>query len=129
MNFYDTAGSVKHLMAAGLTDTAGIAPELAARQYGGEVLVAGIEDHAENFTRFHLLVREPALRQPEWLDGGSRGTMRKQGEPGLQRGAPAGDAGAGAGRACPGRGEPDQDRVASRSWNAVGVCFLRRPAL
>jgi prephenate dehydratase len=58
VNFYDTAGSVKHLMAEGLADTAGIAPELAARQYGAEVLVAGIEDHAENFTRFHLLLRE-----------------------------------------------------------------------
>jgi prephenate dehydratase len=54
--FYDTAGSVKHLMAAGLRDTAGVAPELAAREYGAEVLVAGIEDHAENYTRFHLLV-------------------------------------------------------------------------
>ena len=58
INFYDTAGSVKHLMAEQLDDTAGIAPELAARQYGAEVLVAGIEDHAENFTRFHLLVPE-----------------------------------------------------------------------
>lgn len=58
-NFYDTAGSVKHLMAEKLSDTAGIAPELAARQYGAEVLIAGIEDHAENYTRFHLLLREP----------------------------------------------------------------------
>ena len=37
--FYDTAGSVKRLMADGLRDAAGIAPELAARQYGAEVLV------------------------------------------------------------------------------------------
>src|ERR1019366_8338314 len=58
VSFYDTAGSVKHLMAEQLDDTAGIAPELAARQYGAEVLIAGIEDHAENFTRFHLLVPE-----------------------------------------------------------------------
>ena len=58
VNFYDTAGSVKHLMAEQLDDTAGIAPELAARQYGAEVLIAGIEDHAENFTRFHLLLQE-----------------------------------------------------------------------
>jgi prephenate dehydratase len=58
VNFYDTAGSVKHLMDEGLNDTAGIAPELAARQYGAEVLMTGIEDHAENFTRFHLLLRE-----------------------------------------------------------------------
>jgi prephenate dehydratase len=59
--FYDTAGSVKHLMAAGLRDVAGIAPELAARVYGAEVLVAGVEDHAENYTRFHLLRRASAV--------------------------------------------------------------------
>ena len=53
--FYDTAGSVKHLMQAGLRDTAGIAPALAATQYGADVLVSGIEDHAENFTRFYRL--------------------------------------------------------------------------
>jgi prephenate dehydratase len=66
VNYYDTAGSVKHVMAEGLTDTAGIAPELAAQQYGANVLVAGIEDHAENYTRFHLLLREPALRPAKW---------------------------------------------------------------
>lgn len=58
--FYDTAGSVKHLMEARLQDTAGIAPELAAREYGAEVLVTGVEDHAENYTRFHLVRRECA---------------------------------------------------------------------
>ena len=52
---YDTAGSVKRVMAEGWRDAAGIAPPLAARQYGAEVLVEGIEDHAENFTRFYLL--------------------------------------------------------------------------
>jgi prephenate dehydratase len=68
MPFYDTAGSVKHLMAEGLRDTAGVAPELAAREYGAEVLVRGIEDHAQNFTRFHL-IRSSAithLRSEEW---------------------------------------------------------------
>jgi prephenate dehydratase len=58
--FYDTAGSVKHLMETGLRDVAGIAPALAAKVYGAEVLVAGVEDHAENYTRFHLLRREDA---------------------------------------------------------------------
>jgi prephenate dehydratase len=58
--FYDTAGSVKHLMQAGLREVAGIAPGLAAKEYGGEVLVPGVEDHAENYTRFHLLRREDA---------------------------------------------------------------------
>jgi len=59
---YDTAGSVKHLMEAGLRDTAGVAPALAAEVYGAEVLVEGIEDHAQNFTRFHLLRREADAR-------------------------------------------------------------------
>jgi prephenate dehydratase len=59
--FYDTAGSVKHLMAAGLRDVAGIAPELAAVEYGAEVLLAGVEDHAENYTRFHLVRKEDAV--------------------------------------------------------------------
>ena len=53
--FYDTAGSVKHLMTESLRDKAGVAPALAAQEYGAEVLVAGIEDHPQNFTRFHLL--------------------------------------------------------------------------
>jgi prephenate dehydratase len=66
VNFYDTACSVKHVMMEGLTDTAGIAPELAARQYGANVLEAGIEDHAENYTRFHLLLRDPEVRAVKW---------------------------------------------------------------
>jgi prephenate dehydratase len=74
--FYDTAGSVKHLMAAGLKDTAGVAPELAAREYGAEVLVAGIEDHAENYTRFYLLTscEVPHLRSEMW---GTPGIVNK----------------------------------------------------
>ncbi len=58
--FFDTAGSVRHLMEHHLTDTAGIAPRLAAAIYGAEVLQPNIEDHAENFTRFHLLRRADA---------------------------------------------------------------------
>jgi prephenate dehydratase len=49
---------VKHVVGESLSDTAGIAPELAAREYGGEILMTGIEDHTENYTRFHYLVRE-----------------------------------------------------------------------
>lgn len=60
VSFYDTAGSVKHVMEAGLRDVAGIAPVLAATEYGGEVLLAGVEDHAENYTRFHLIRRDDA---------------------------------------------------------------------
>ena len=57
MPFYDTAGAVKHLMDAGLRDVAGIAPELAATQYRAQVLVGGVEDNEQNFTRFHLIRR------------------------------------------------------------------------
>ena len=56
-SFYDTAGSAKHVMEQGLRDTAAVAPMLAAREYGANVLVEGIEDHAENYTRFHLVRR------------------------------------------------------------------------
>src|SRR5271163_4944703 len=41
--FYDTAGSVKQMMAAGDSVAAAIASRQAAEQYGGEILVAGIE--------------------------------------------------------------------------------------
>jgi len=74
--FYDTAGSVKHLMAARLRDVAGIAPVLAAAEYGGEVLVAGIEDHAQNFTRFHLVVRGEAS-DPRYQAKGANGEANK----------------------------------------------------
>ena len=69
--FYDTAGSVKHLMAEKLRDTAGVAPVLAAREYGAQVLVEGIEDHRENYTRFHLLRRvgQAQAEQPESAGG------------------------------------------------------------
>lgn len=56
--FYDTAGGVKHIMEAGLTDTAAIAGQQAASEYGARVLQSGLEDVKENFTRFFLVVRE-----------------------------------------------------------------------
>ena len=53
--FYDTAGSVKHVIAEQLQDAAGIAGRQAAREYGGKILRAGIEDDKKNFTRFFLI--------------------------------------------------------------------------
>ncbi len=55
--FYDTAGSVKHVIAEGLRDAAGIASRKAAAVYGGKILAAGVEDNQENFTRFFLVHR------------------------------------------------------------------------
>jgi prephenate dehydratase len=67
--FYDTAGSVKHVVAHRLSDTAGIAGRHAAREYSGRILQAGIEDDKRNFTRFFLIRK---------LTGASR-TARGQG--------------------------------------------------
>ena len=53
--FYDTAGSVKHVMQEGLRDAAGIASRQAAGVYKGRILMAGIEDDKQNFTRFFLI--------------------------------------------------------------------------
>jgi len=55
--FYDTAGSVKHVVANQLKDAAGIAGRQAAREYKGKILQAGIEDDKRNFTRFFLIRR------------------------------------------------------------------------
>jgi prephenate dehydratase len=65
--FYDTAGSVKHIMAESLRDTAGLAPELAATEFGAHILLRGVEDHAQNYTRFHLIRRadDPAPAAPD----------------------------------------------------------------
>jgi prephenate dehydratase len=53
--FYDTAGSVKHVIENHLKDAAGIAGQQAAREYSGKILKAGIEDEKSNFTRFFLV--------------------------------------------------------------------------
>jgi prephenate dehydratase len=60
--FYDTAGSVKHVVANRMKDAAGIAGRQAARQYSGKILQAGIEDDKNNFTRFFLIRKLPANR-------------------------------------------------------------------
>jgi prephenate dehydratase len=60
--FYDTAGSVKHVIAEKLKDAAGIAGRQAAREYSGNILQASIEDDKRNFTRFFLIRKLPAAR-------------------------------------------------------------------
>ncbi|HUC29798.1 MAG TPA: prephenate dehydratase [Candidatus Acidoferrum sp.] len=64
--FYDTAGSVKHVMDNELKDAAGIAGRQAAREYGGRILQAGIEDDKRNFTRFFLIQRLRTVRRGKW---------------------------------------------------------------
>src|SRR5271154_6654219 len=60
--FYDTAGSVKQVIETGDSAAAAIAGRRAAEQYGGEILVAGIEDNPANFTRFFLVRSRRCVR-------------------------------------------------------------------
>jgi prephenate dehydratase len=52
----DTAGSVRDVLLSGDKSAAGIAGRTAATRYGGVILADSIQDNAENFTRFVLLV-------------------------------------------------------------------------
>ncbi len=64
--FYDTAGSVKHVIAKHLKDSAGIASRKAAQEYSGKILKAGIEDDKQNFTRFFLIRRIRGTQKGEY---------------------------------------------------------------
>jgi prephenate dehydratase len=67
--FYDTAGSVKMVMAERPEGGAAIASELAAKNYGGKILRREIEDDRQNFTRFFLLEphgSKPRTSSKEW---------------------------------------------------------------
>jgi len=85
--FYDTAGSVKHVVAHRLPDAAGIAGRHAARQYSGKILRVGVEDDKRNFTRFFLIRKSTGV-------GVVRENARKKGSaasaPGYQRLIPPG---------------------------------------
>ena len=56
---YDTAGSVRDLLAGHLDAEAAIGSALASQLYGGEILLDVFEDHPENYTRFLVVAREP----------------------------------------------------------------------
>ena len=56
----DTAGSVAEVVRAGDPTRAAVAGRRAAEIYGGRILREGLEDHAENYTRFLLLAPTPA---------------------------------------------------------------------
>jgi prephenate dehydratase len=70
ITFYDTAGSVKMVMAERPEGGAAIASELAAKNYGGRILKREIEDDRQNFTRFFLL--EPRGSKPRTPRGNAK---------------------------------------------------------
>ena len=62
---YDTAGSVKILKESGERTTAAIASKRAAELYEMQIIEEGIEDNAENFTRFLAVGRESVVPEKE----------------------------------------------------------------
>ncbi len=54
----DTAGSARQIAERGDLSAAALAPELAARTYGLEILARDVEDEAHNTTRFLILSRD-----------------------------------------------------------------------
>jgi prephenate dehydratase len=58
-NWYDTAGSARHVAELKDPTAAAIASSLAGEIYGLEVLQANVEDEPHNMTRFLIMAREP----------------------------------------------------------------------
>src|SRR5215469_16522292 len=68
----DTAGSVREAISAGDKSRAAIAGRRAAKYYCAPILAERIQDNAENFTRFVLLV--PEKEATPWLTAEARKT-------------------------------------------------------
>src|SRR5229473_1476868 len=66
----DTAGSVRDVISRGDKSAAGIAGRRAAEHYRGVILAESIQDNAENFTRFVLLL--PENEAAEWISPDAR---------------------------------------------------------
>ena len=84
----DTAGSVRELFSRGDKSCAAIAGRRAAEHYHGVILAERIQDNAENFTRFVLLV--PEKEAAAWMSPEARKTslaMRLAHRPGSLLGA------------------------------------------
>jgi prephenate dehydratase len=58
-NWYDTAGSARHVAELNDPAVAAIASSLAAEIYGLDILKSGVEDESHNMTRFLIMAREP----------------------------------------------------------------------
>jgi prephenate dehydratase len=58
---YDTAGAVEKVIKENRRDSAAIAGRRTAEIFGGVVLADKIQDHADNFTRFLQVSREPRV--------------------------------------------------------------------
>jgi prephenate dehydratase len=63
-NWYDTAGSAKHIAELGDPSAAAIASTLAGEFYGLKILKADVEDEHHNMTRFLIMARQPERAPP-----------------------------------------------------------------
>jgi len=66
----DTAGSVREILSRGDKSCAAIAGRRAAEHYRGVILAESIQDNAENFTRFVLLL--PEKEAAAWVSADAR---------------------------------------------------------
>jgi prephenate dehydratase len=69
---HDTAGAVRMILERGRDDEAAIASADAAEIYGGQIIARGVEDHAQNFTRFLLLMSPGDAESFERTSSGDR---------------------------------------------------------
>ncbi len=72
VEFEDTAGAAKYISEKKLKNTAAIAPAIAARLYGLEIIAENIQDHPTNTTRF-VVLRTPS--EPEF-DGNDKISLK-----------------------------------------------------
>ena len=119
-----TAEAVRAVAERATTPWAALGTRLAAELYGGAVLREGVEDRADNETRF------------VWLARADAGTVRRRDGAGRAKTSlvfwGAGDAVAGLARALPvgvrrPRHQPHEDRVAPAARAARPLHVLRRP--
>jgi prephenate dehydratase len=66
---FDTAGAVEDVLRERKAGDAAIGSARSAGVYGGEILLDGIQDHPENYTRFLLLSADAASGSPRPSDG------------------------------------------------------------
>lgn len=66
---FDTAGAVEDVLREGVNGDAAIGSARSAKVYGGEILMEGIQDHPENYTRFVLLSADAEVGTPRPSDG------------------------------------------------------------
>jgi prephenate dehydratase len=72
LHLADTATGVRDLMAGALQADAVIASVEAARRYGAEILAAGVQDAARNYTEFAMFARARGHRRPCGDTGSAR---------------------------------------------------------